>query len=295
MYKFKKRHKTNYKMLTINLFNNLPDYSFDTFNREKQQKHRYEYEAALEEELRRRHRARVMKEQTCRRELDERKQRDIFAAQMHQRELENRRQRQIYEDEMERRRQLHLQAEAMERERHHQRLELLERQEVRKMMRKKIEYVNRIKRMAAQYRKKSIPAYQIIQGLNGQFFTIEDPRHLFGNSSRVGANEDDRVKLQACVDSNTEPSACSPYPSKSADPAVKNASLNLGEKKSWNSAMSTKEVVMEPILKEHTGLVEVEDASDSECEDEFSDYFHNRTPRGGEWIEPVDGIEHMKF
>jgi len=38
----------------------------------------------------------------------------------------------------------------------------------------------------------------------------------------------------------------------------------------------------------------VEDASDSECEDEFRDYFHNRRPKAGEWIEPVDGID-IKF
>lgn len=34
--------------------------------------------------------------------------------------------------------------------------------------------------------------------------------------------------------------------------------------------------------------VQVEDASDSECEDEFSEYIRNRRPRDGEWIEPVE-------
>merc|ERR1712165_68396 len=32
---------------------------------------------------------------------------------------------------------------------------------------------------------------------------------------------------------------------------------------------------------------EVEDASDSECEEEFNDCWHNRRPQHGEWIEPV--------
>merc|ERR1712007_15734 len=55
--------------------------------------------------------------------------------------------------------------------------------------------------------------------------------------------------------------------------------------------------VKKNVSKKNRILVEVEDASDSECEDEFSDYFRNRRPSMGEWIEPVefDGIEHMKF
>merc|ERR1712038_564726 len=34
---------------------------------------------------------------------------------------------------------------------------------------------------------------------------------------------------------------------------------------------------------------DVEEASDSECEDEFNDYWHNRRPRAGKWIEPIHG------
>jgi len=32
----------------------------------------------------------------------------------------------------------------------------------------------------------------------------------------------------------------------------------------------------------------VEDASDSECEDEYHDYIRNRRPQAGEWIEPIE-------
>ena len=39
--------------------------------------------------------------------------------------------------------------------------------------------------------------------------------------------------------------------------------------------------------------VQVEDASDSECEDEFSDYIRNRRPRDGEWIEPVEAFQRL--
>lgn len=39
--------------------------------------------------------------------------------------------------------------------------------------------------------------------------------------------------------------------------------------------------------------VQVEDASDSECEDEFSDYIRNRRPKDGEWIEPVEVFQRL--
>jgi len=39
--------------------------------------------------------------------------------------------------------------------------------------------------------------------------------------------------------------------------------------------------------------VQVEDASDSECEDEFSDYIRNRRPKDGEWIEPVEAFQRL--
>lgn len=44
-------------------------------------------------------------------------------------------------------------------------------------------------------------------------------------------------------------------------------------------------------LKESSVLVGgVEDASDSECEEDFNDYWHNRRPQSGKWIEPIDRI-----
>lgn len=35
-------------------------------------------------------------------------------------------------------------------------------------------------------------------------------------------------------------------------------------------------------------LGDVEDASDSECEDEFNDFMHTRRPAPGQWIEPIE-------
>lgn len=44
------------------------------------------------------------------------------------------------------------------------------------------------------------------------------------------------------------------------------------------------------IFKSSILIGEVEDASDSECEQEFNDCWHNRRPSPGEWIEPVTNM-----
>lgn len=43
-------------------------------------------------------------------------------------------------------------------------------------------------------------------------------------------------------------------------------------------------------LKSSVLVGDVEDASDSECEDEFKDTWHNRRPQPGKWIEPVESM-----
>merc|ERR1711874_590496 len=45
------------------------------------------------------------------------------------------------------------------------------------------------------------------------------------------------------------------------------------------------------IIKTSVLIGEVEDASDSECEEEFKDCWHNRRPQPGEWIEPVENMK----
>lgn len=44
------------------------------------------------------------------------------------------------------------------------------------------------------------------------------------------------------------------------------------------------------VVKSSILVGEVEDASDSECEEEHNDYSHNRRPSPGEWIEPVEAM-----
>lgn len=54
------------------------------------------------------------------------------------------------------------------------------------------------------------------------------------------------------------------------------------------SALKKKNVSLKKCIKSSILIGDVEDASDSECEDEFSDYMHNRRPEKGEWIEPIN-------
>jgi len=49
-----------------------------------------------------------------------------------------------------------------------------------------------------------------------------------------------------------------------------------------------KKIVPKKIIKSSILVGDVEDASDSECEDEFSDYMHTRRPQPGQWMEPIE-------
>lgn len=284
-------------MLTINLFNQLPEYSFDTFvlRDEDEEEINSVFESALTEELRRRHQARALEEQAYRRQQEKRRQEELFAAQMYQRELEKqRRQRLMYEEEIERRRLLQLQAETIQREMEQKRREALKREMARQMMKKRIEVSNiDKKRMSQNPLSKSMPAasYQIVQGPNGQLFAIES-RDSIKDQRNFNPFPGRQTRFKAHPKVVSEPrSFYQRRESSAAIPPLTSVKKNVSEKK------NIKLPHVEAIPKKNRILVEVEDASDSECEDEFSDYFRNRRPSMGEWIEPVefDGIEHMKF
>jgi len=283
-------------MLTINLFNQLPEYSFDTFvlRDEDEEEINSVFESALTEELRRRHQARALEEQAYRRQQEKRRQEELFAAQMYQRELEKqRRQRLMYEEEIERRRLLQLQAETIQREMEQKRREALKREMARQMMKKRIEVSNiDKKRMSQNPLSKSMPAalYQIVQGPNGQLFAIES-RDSIKDQRNFNPFPGRQTRFKTHPKVVSEPRSF--YQRRESSAAIPPLSVkkNVSEKK------NIKLPHVEAIPKKNRILVEVEDASDSECEDEFSDYFRNRRPSMGEWIEPVefDGIEHMKF
>lgn len=65
-----------------------------------------------------------------------------------------------------------------------------------------------------------------------------------------------------------------------------------GEESS-SKANATTAFIKKDLTKKKTkkqSSIEVEDASDSECDEEYNDCWHNRRPQAGEWIEPVEGF-----
>ena len=72
----------------------------------------------------------------------------------------------------------------------------------------------------------------------------------------------------------------------SDDMSVSRLNINKSDK-NIKQDYKKKKVVPRKILKSSILIGDVEDASDSECEDEYSDYMHTRRPQPGQWIEPI--------
>merc|ERR1712170_61291 len=72
-----------------------------------------------------------------------------------------------------------------------------------------------------------------------------------------------------------------------------NNSNGAPEEESSIKANATTAFIKKDLTKKKTkkqSSIEVEDASDSECDEEYNDCWHNRIPQAGEWIEPVEGF-----
>jgi len=262
---------------------------------------------------------------------ERRRQAALEEEQAYLEELERRRQMRLYEEEMERRRQECLYGQAMEeRIRQNQRLyeEEMERRrrrlfaaayderklKIQQQKQKEEEEATRVRREAVR---RTSPRYQLVCGPDGCLYRI-----LMNPSDECNCNHEDRG---TCLDATYEPSAAPIFeeespssassmvtsvPSVSAEkkdaPVFKNVTFNISinhgdEKEDFidNTSKPTKAKKRSSKKKEkksslkscHIVIGEVEDASDSECEDEFGDYFHNRRPTTpGMWIEPVEGL-----
>jgi len=226
----------------------------------------------LQEELHCRRLYCAIQEQERRREQE--RYELILAEAMRRHHMENRR-RAVEEK---RQIQAHLIENALER----QRLStILERNETRKQIRlqKQMEEARRSRNQMSWFRGQTMPSiYNVIDGDGGQELYVMKPNNSFksrGVSIPVERDEGCTTRM------NT--SACSVIPPVHDSSPMKKADTSIHKKTSFhpNDVNSTPK---HPPLKKSP---EVEDASDSECEDEFHDYFHNRRPRAGEWIEPV--------
>ena len=70
------------------------------------------------------------------------------------------------------------------------------------------------------------------------------------------------------------------------DMSVSQLNINKSDK-NIKRDYKKKKIVPRKILKSSILIGDVEDASDSECEDEYSNYMHTRRPQPGQWIEPI--------
>merc|ERR1711976_1085159 len=68
-----------------------------------------------------------------------------------------------------------------------------------------------------------------------------------------------------------------------------NSNSALGEESSIKANATTAFIKKDKKTKKQSSI-EVEDASYSECDEEYNDCWHNRRPQAGEWIEPVEGF-----
>eukprot|EP01083_Nonionella_stella_P124560 376208_1 len=160
----------------------------------------------------------------------------------------------------------------------------------------------------------SSTSHQIIQGSDGNFYKVQlDSKYLepmdydneiilssdthedigkpslFANEKHLYRNEHS-PKASFVNASAVEPSINNAPPIKDCFNTNKGGGDDMISSPNFSKKTNTKERVLsrKPPLKSSILVGDVEDASDSECEDEFSDIWHNRRPQSGRWIEPVE-------
>jgi hypothetical protein len=297
-------------MLNDNLYHIFATHSSSPFSfyDPEEERRGTRYRAAMAQEERRRQAA--LEEQAYLEELERRRQRRLYA-----KDMERRRQKRLYEQAVEERirQRQRLYEEEMDRRR---RFAAAYERKLKMQQQKQKEEANRVRQEAAR---RASPRYQIVRGKDGRLYRI-----LMNTSDECHRNHEDRG---TCLDTKYERPSAAPSleeecpssassmvtsdPSASAkkkDKAVfKNVTFNIninrGNEKEDSIDVSTskptkvnkqssKKKGKKPSLNSCSiAIGEVEDASDSECEDEFGDYFHNRRPTTpGMWIEPVEGL-----
>lgn len=129
---------------------------------------------------------------------------------------------------------------------------------------------------------------QLIQGLDGNIYRIRNhssKSHDATNPNSMRQCEAEQRRWHQtendCVDS-LQKSIIKNILEKEDDKVT-------NDQKSKKNKESRKRKKRQAALLKSSILVgEVEDASDSECEEEYNDFWHNRRPQSGEWIEPIE-------
>lgn len=261
-----------------------------------------EYLAALEEQERNRRYQAALEEQAYLEMLERKRQQKL---------LEERRQKQ-YLLELERRRYEQEQEQARR-----QYLARLEQKRQEKLKEQNLHNSRRAAALEALKRKEKMkrddrvgnqfnPLHQIIEGLDGNLYKV-----LFNpTDSELKTQEDRRLKIATNDYDIGRPSICQKKSSHgknktctkmdcsndtSESPPMPNVTfkdcfnINMNNEDNDKNAKK-KKIIPRKRPKSSILLGDVEDASDSECEDEFNDYMHTRRPADGQWIEPVECI-----
>lgn len=272
-------------MLTINLLNNFPIHSINFLKADVEQERRHQTHML---DFDHRDCCFTIQDMGYRRGLEN--SRRNIEEQMIRKGLIKRIQTDIYEQEVEKKRQFRIHAEAREREmKWIKELEEIEKEalliEQRKakrkiFLRKQIEEANRKKRERRQPSSVSCSRqrsqFQLMRGHDDCLYFVK-PRVASQDAPlrHSGRYERTDTKMKVPFDRDTLPVETKPDTF-----IVDKQSHHPIDVFSKSTAPSN-----------HLRKPVVEDASDSEREDEFRDYFHNRRPKSGEWIEPVDGID----
>ena len=201
---------------------------------------------------------RSLSEQTYYHDLGRLRNRQRSDNQTYRRRVEEEKQKQIYTEEMERRRQFRLRAEAMER-RKQQKLYHEEMARQKMLLQEQQRAQNRVKHKRKQEKDKS----KNDEDLHFNY-TYDGKAHL-----PTTRGQDENVTF--------------------------NVNITHSGKKDDSITNISSRKIKEPIKTSPVYLLNVEDASDTEWEDETKHYLNNRRPRKGEWMEPVDGFELLKL
>lgn len=151
------------------------------------------------------------------------------------------------------------------------------------------------------------PLYRIIEGPDGNIYRVlfdptDSMSRNYGNkqsSEEVETDQDDdqpsafHVKSSHGNNDHFTKMDCSD--DIGVSPPVQQVKakdwLNIDESNKYIKHESKKKnIIPRKYLKSSILVGDVENASDSECEDEYNDYMHTRRPQAGQWIEPIECI-----
>jgi len=254
-----------------------------------------EYLAELQErEERRRYQAAL--EQQAYLEAMERKR---------QQKLQEERRRKQYLLELERRKRQDQEEELLRRQ-YLAHLEQMRQEKIKQDMirKRKAEALQALKRkeverqrLLAENAKRPIQ-HKIVRGSDGNLYMIqidpfsESPRKRKSNENQINLDTNYQKLLSPLHDEN-ETDESSIHMSLQPQVTFKNCfninKISGNPERDNDTSTKTPETVKSSVL-----IGDVEDASDSENEDEFSDYMHNRRPTVGEWIEPIEAMSISK-